>query len=335
MGGLGVAVGPLVGGAVVQGGAWQWIFWLNVPIGLAVLPFAWRGLAESYGARTRVDLPGVALATAGLGGLVYGVIRANAHGWTSAGVLAPIVAGSVLIVAFGLWERRTDAPMLPLALFRDRSFAAVNAASFLFSFGMFGAIFLLAQSLQLVYGYGPLGAGLRTLPWTAMPLLVAPVAGPLADRIGGRPLIATGLTLMAGGLTWMALLVSVGGSYPELVAPFVLAGVGMALFFVPVGTVVFASAPEQLHGVASGTNNAIRELGGVFGIAVLSSVFATFGGYDHPRPFVDGLRPATLLGAGIVVLGVVAALLIARHRSVAGPAETADVTVQPPVGALS
>jgi EmrB/QacA subfamily drug resistance transporter len=319
MGGLGVAVGPLVGGAVVQGAAWQWIFWLNVPIGLAILPVAWRGLAETYGARNRIDLPGVALATAGLGGLVYGVIRADAHGWTSAGVLGPIVAGSALLVGFALWERRTAAPMLPLALFRNRSFAAVNAASFLFSFGMFGAIFLLAQSLQLVYGYDPLGAGLRTLPWTAMPLLVAPIAGPLADRIGGRPLIVTGLALMAGGLTWMALLVTAGGSYPALVPPFVLAGVGMALFFVPVGTVVLASVPEHMQGIASGTNNAVRELGGVFGIAVLASVFAARGSYGTPHSYVDGLQPATLLGAGVVLVGSAAALLIRGRRATAAP----------------
>jgi MFS family permease len=229
--------------------------------------------------------------------------------------------------------------MLPLSLFRNRSFAAVNAASFLFSFGMFGAIFLLAQSLQLVFGYDPLGAGLRTLPWTAMPLLVAPIAGPLADRIGGRPLIVTGLTLMAGGLSWMSLLVAVGSPYGALVPPFVIAGVGMALFFVPVGTVVFASVPEHMQGIAAGTNNAIRELGGVFGIAVLASVFAARGSYATPHAYVDGLRPATLLGAGVVLVGAAAALLIRRRRSAASAAQAGAPAVAEPdaqlVGAAS
>lgn len=321
--GLGVAVGPLVGGAVVQGAAWQWIFWLNVPIGLIAVPIAWRRLAESRGGARRLDVVGVGLASVGLAGLVDGVIRGNAHGWISTGVLGPLVAGAVLLGAFIAWEQRTAEPMLPLQLFGNRSFAAVNVASLLFSFGMFGAIFLLAQSLQLVNGYGPFGAGLRTLPWTAMPLLVAPIAGPLADRIGGRPLIVTGLALMAGGLGWMAAVIGVGTSYASLVAPFVLAGLGMSLFFVPVGTVVFGSVPTAMQGVASGANNAIREVGGVFGVAVLASIFSARGSYGPPQAFVDGLRPAVVVGAVIVGLGAVAATFLrAKPRQAVVP-ETA------------
>ena len=313
--GLGVAVGPLVGGAVVDGAAWQWIFWLNVPVGLLVLPAAWRRLAESRGAARRLDVPGVILASAGLFGVVFGVVRANAHGWTSLGVLASVIGGLALLAAFVAWERRTAQPMLPLEFFANRTFAAVNAASLLFSFGMFGAVFLLAQFLQTVQGYSPFEAGLRTLPWTGMPLLLAPIVGPLADRIGGRPLIATGLVLQAVGLGWLALVTTTTVSYVALVPGFVLAGIGMSLFFVPVGTVVLGAVRPIEQGMASGANNSIREIGGVFGVAVLASVFSARGGYASPQAFVDGLVPAVAVGAAVVAVGALAAMLIRSRRS--------------------
>jgi EmrB/QacA subfamily drug resistance transporter len=328
--GLGVAVGPLVGGAVVDGAAWQWIFWLNVPVGLLILPAAWRRLAESRGAARRLDVPGVALASAGLFGIVFGVVRGNSHGWTSASVLGSVIGGAVLLAAFVAFERRTPQPMLPLRLFANRTFAAVNAASLLFSFGMFGSVFLLAQFMQTVQGYSPFEAGLRTLPWTGMPLLLAPIAGPLADRIGGRPLIATGLALQAVGLAWLALVTTTTVSYLALVPGFVLAGIGMSLFFVPVGTVVLGAVRPVEQGVASGANNAIREIGGVFGVAVLASVFAARGGYASPQSFVDGLIPAVAVGAGVVAIGAAAALLIRRRSDVTAPAgsEPAEVLQQ-------
>ena len=204
IGGLAVAIGPLVGGAVVEGASWQWIFWLNVPIGVALLPIARAKLAESHGPATRLDLPGLTLASLGLLGIVLGVARGNDHGWTSATVLPPIVTGALLVAAFVAWETHAPEPMLPLHLFRSRGFAMTNAASLLMFFGMFGSIFLLAQFLQVVQHYSPLEAGLRMLPWTAMPVLVAPVAGALSDRIGGRPLLAAGLALQAIGLGWLA-----------------------------------------------------------------------------------------------------------------------------------
>jgi len=312
MSGLGVAVGPLVGGAVVEGAAWQWIFWLNVPIGLALAPLAARRLAPSAPLASRLDGPGVALASLGLLGVVFGVVRANSHGWTSGQVLGSMIAGAVVLVAFIAWETRARQPMLPLRLFSSRSFAMVNVAAFLFSLGMFGAIFLLAQSLQLVQHYSPLQAGLRTLPWTGMPLLLAPVIGPLADRIGGRPLIVTGLALQGGGLLWIVAEISTTVSYGALVPGFVMAGIGMSLFFVPVGTVVFGSVSERDGGVASGVNNAIREVGGVFGVAVLASVFSARGGYGAPETFIDGLRPAVLIGALLVLVGAVAAAFLRR-----------------------
>ncbi len=315
MSGLAVAVGPVVGGAVTEGASWQWIFWLNVPIGVAIIPVAARMLAKGRLSSRRLDLPGVALVSAGLLGVVFGLVRGNAHGWTSGQVLGPIAAGVILLAVFAAWERRAPAPMLPLRLFASRGFSATNIASFLFSAGMFGSIFLLAQFLQVAEHYSPLGAGLRTLPWTAMPMVVAPIAGPLSDRWGGRPLIITGLGLQAAGLAWLALVIAPGVAYASLILPFVISGVGMALFFVPVANTVLGSVRRDQEGIASGANNAIRELGGVFGIAILASVFSSVGSYASPASFARGLEAAVWVGAGIVAVAAAAAVVIPRRRA--------------------
>src|SRR5437588_5047319 len=241
IGGLAVALGPLVGGAIVQGISWQWIFWLNVPIGLVLIPLAALRLRESRGPNSRLDLPGLGLASAGLFGIVWGLVRGNQVGWASAEIVSMLAAGAVLFVGFVLWELRAPAPMLPMRFFRNRTFSAANVASLFMFFGMFGSIFLLAQFFQTVQGYSPLQAGLRVLPWTAMPIFVAPLAGALSDKIGGRPLMATGLALQATGLAWIAAVGSPTVAYSALVAPFVLSGVGMALFFAPVANVVLSS----------------------------------------------------------------------------------------------
>ena len=217
IGGLAVAMGPLVGGAIIESSSWQWIFWVNVPVGIALLPLARRGLAESFGPANRLDLPGVALATTGLLGVVYATVRGNALGWGSTTVIASYAAGAALLVAFLLWERRAPAPMLPLRFFRSRAFSATSVVSLTMSFGIFGSIFLLAQFFQTVWGYSPLEAGLRTLPWTGMPMLVAPIAGALSDRIGSRPLMAAGLGLQAIAIVWLASVMSVDATYLEQV----------------------------------------------------------------------------------------------------------------------
>jgi EmrB/QacA subfamily drug resistance transporter len=313
IGGLAVASGPLVGGAVVEGISWQWIFWLNVPIGLALIPLALRRLDETHGPSMRLDLPGLALASTGLFGIVWGVVRGNGQGWASGEILTALVAGSILTAAFVLWELRARAPMLPMRFFRSTTFAAANAASLFMFFGMFGSIFLLAQFLQTVQGYGPLDAGLRILPWTAMPIFIAPLAGALSDRIGGRPLMAAGLGLQAVALGWLAAVSTPTVAYTTLVPAFVMAGIGMALFFAPVANVVLSAVRPSEEGQASGANNAIRELGGVFGVAVLASVFTSYGGYESGAAFVDGLVPAVWVGAVVVGIGALAALFIPRR----------------------
>ena len=243
--GLAVAMGPLVGGAVVDGIGWQWIFWLNVPVGLVLLPLATQ-LRESHGPDKALDLPGLVLASAGMLGLVWGVIHGNGDGWSSPGIVGALAGGAALLGAFVAWELRAREPMLPMRFFRNRAFAAANGASLLMYFGMFGSIFLLVQFFQTAQGYSPLKAGLLLLPWTAMELVVAPIAGALSDRIGGRPLLAAGLALQAVGLGWMATVSTATVDYGSLVGPFIVSGIGMAMFFAPVANVVLSAVrPEE------------------------------------------------------------------------------------------
>jgi EmrB/QacA subfamily drug resistance transporter len=317
IGGLAVALGPVVGGAVVEGISWHWIFWLNVPIGLALIPLALGRLSESYGPRARLDLPGLGLISVGLLGIVWGLVRGNSVGWTSPEIVASLVAGTVLVAAFAWWELRTPEPMLPLRFFRNRTFAFANIASLFMFFGMFGSIFLLSQFFQTVQGFSPFHAGLRILPWTAMPIFIAPIAGAYSDRIGGGRLMGIGLALQAVGLAWIASVSSVTVSYSALFVPFMLSGIGMALFFAPVANVVLSAVRDVEQGKASGANNAIRELGGVFGVAVLASVFAQVGGYATPETFVQGMTPAVYVGAAVVALGSLAAFAIPSRRKAA------------------
>jgi EmrB/QacA subfamily drug resistance transporter len=326
--GLGVALGPLVGGAVVEGISWQWIFWLNVPLGLLVLPLGWARLRESRGPSMRLDLPGVGLVTAGALGLVWGLVRANQLGWTSPEIVASLAAGGVLLAAFVAWELRTSAPMLPMRFFENRTFAAANGASLLMFFGMFGSIFLLSQYLQTVQGYSPLQAGIRTLPWTGMPMIVAPIAGALTDRVGGKPFLVAGLALQAIALAWMAAVLSPTVPYTDVVAPFALAGIGMGLFFAPVATVIMSSVRLIEAGQASGANNAIRELGGVFGVAVLASIFAHQGGYGSASLFTDGIVPALWVGSAVVAAGFGATLLL-PGRTAAAAERVGEADLEP------
>jgi EmrB/QacA subfamily drug resistance transporter len=311
--GLAVAMGPLVGGAVVEGISWQWIFWLNVPIGLVLLPLATQ-LQESYGPDKALDLPGLGFASAGLLGIVWALVNGNADGWTSPTIVGALVGGVVLLAGFVVWELRAKEPMLPMRFFRDRAFAAANGASLFMYFGMFGSIFLLTQFFQTAQGYSPLESGLRVLPWTAMPMVVAPIAGALSDRIGGRPIMAVGLSLQALGLAWIAAVSSATLGYGSIVGPFILSGIGMGMFFAPVANVVLSAVKPSEEGKASGTNNAIREVGGVLGVAVLASVFARYGGYESPQTFTDGLVPAIWIGAAVVGVGALVTLLIPRRK---------------------
>jgi EmrB/QacA subfamily drug resistance transporter len=323
--GLAVAFGPLVGGAVVSGISWHWIFWLNVPIGVVLIPLALRRLDETYGPAAKLDLPGVTLASVGLTGIVWGLVRGHGQGWTSPEIVISLVAGALVFALFVLWELRTPEPMLPMRFFENRVFTLANVASLLMFFGMFGSIFLLSQFFQTVQGYSPFGSGLRILPWTIMPMFVAPIAGALSDRIGGARLMGIGLTLQAGGLASLAAISTPTTPYWHLVVPFMVSGIGMAMFWAPVANVVLSAVRPEEEGKASGAQNAIRELGGVFGVAVLASVWSHYGSYSNGQSFVDGMVPALWIGAAVVFLGAVAAFLIPSRK------RAAEATVDEPV----
>jgi EmrB/QacA subfamily drug resistance transporter len=312
--GLAVAAGPVVGGAVVSGIDWHWIFWANVPIGIALIPAARTKLSESFGPQPHLDLRGLALALIGALCITWGLVRADVAGWSSVEVVATLTAGLILIAAFISWQRRAEHPMVAPALFRARGFAAANGVSFFMYAGLFGALFLMSQLLQTGLGYSPFEAGLRLLPWTVPPMIIAPLAGALADRYGNRPFMILGLGLQAAGYAWIASMVATQMGYLELGFAFTVAGIGTSFCFPTVANAVMGSVPPAQAGVASGTNSAMRELGGVFGVAILASVFASHGGYATSHAFVAGFTPAIWVAVGLSSLGLVAAAFTGTRR---------------------
>ena len=309
--GTAVALGPLVGGAVIQAASWHWIFWINVPIGAALVGLAAARLTESRGPARRLDLPGVTLASGGLFGIVFGLVRSQSQGWTSPDVVIALAAGVVLVLAFIVYELRAAEPMLPMGFFAKRSFAVTNAVSLAMYFGMFGSIFFLSQFLQNVLHNTPLQAGIKMLVWTGATMVVSPLAGFFSERYGSRPFMVAGLSLQALGLGWLATIASVDQSYGSMIVPFILAGSGMALVFAPAANAVLASVGTDQVGQASGATNAIRELGGTLGIAVLATVFTSYGtSYGSRQAFVDGLTPAMWVGVAVLGAGALLAALL-------------------------
>ena len=310
--GLAVLAGPVVGGAIAQGAAWEWIFWLNVPIGLAAIPLVLRRIPESYGRRARLDFMGLALVSGAALGVVWALVRGNAAGWGSVEVVGALAAGIVLAIAFVAWESRAPEPMLPMGFFRSRGFAAGNASVFFLIASLFGAAFFLAQFLQTSLGFGPLGTGLRLMPWTATLFIVAPIAGSLVNRVGERPLIFGGLLLQAVGMAWIGLIASPSMDYVDMVPALVLAGTGVSMAIPATQNVVMSAVPATEAGKASGTYNMLRQLGGVFGIALLVAVFSAAGGYASPQAFTNGFAPAIGVTAGLALIGAVVGLGLPR-----------------------
>lgn len=311
--GLGVALGPVIGGAVVDGISWQAIFWINVPVAVIAVPLILFAVRESHGQFKRLDLAGTVM----LGGSVllgiWGIVRGNDHGWTSPGVLIPLVVAALLLPAYVLYATGRADAVLPLRLFRSRTFTLANVIALGFTAGMFGAVFLLSQYLQVVEGYSPLGAGVRTLPWTAAPMVIAPLAGILAPRIGVRPLLISGLAFQAASLVWFARLTETGASYPHFIPALAMAGIGMGLAFSSISNAVMSDLAEDDFAIASSSNSTIREFGVALGIAMLTAVFTGHGGTISPTGYDGAIGPALLTGAAAVLVGLVAAIALPRR----------------------
>jgi EmrB/QacA subfamily drug resistance transporter len=312
--GLAVAGGPLVGGAVTQGIDWHWIFWVNVPIGLVAAVLSALRLAESHGPATRLDLPAAALVSGGATALVWGLVRAGEAGWDNAATLIPLALGLALLAGFAAWERRAPAPMLPLRLFASRPFVAAGATTFLMTAALMGTAVLLTEYLQVGRGLSPLTAGLWLLPMTTTPLLVAPAAGALADRIGPRPVMVTGMALMAAGAGWLALAAGAGVGFGQLAIPLLIAGAGVSMPFATTATAVLnAVAPADL-GKASGANGTIQRFGAAFGIAVVTAVVAAHAHGGTAAGLAAGLRPALTATVALALAGAVTALAVGGKR---------------------
>lgn len=323
--GLGIALGPVVGGAITQGLAWEWIFWLNIPIGLIAIPLILAFLQESRGADTALDLPGVLFGSGAVALLVWAIVRGPTEGWSSAQVMGGFAAAAALLLCFLRWERRTASPLLPMRFYRSRGFVLSNIVSITLYFGLFGSIFLMAQYLQKVMGYNAFEAGLRTLPWSIGPMLVAPLAGLLTDRVGAGRLIALGMVLDGVALGWLAWIAEPQTPYASLVPAMVVGGIGMGIVWAPISSVVLGSVRPDEHAKASGANNTLREVGGALGVAVCTSVFTHFltrtpmqSVADMPVGFTNGLRAALWLGSGVVLAGSLAAFAIPPRQTAAG-----------------
>jgi EmrB/QacA subfamily drug resistance transporter len=326
--GLAVALGPIVGGAITEAIDWHWIFWINVPIGLAAVLLGRQLLPESYGAPERLDLGGVSLVTAGVVALVWALTRANDVGWASAEIVGSLAVGCLLLAAFLWWEHRAAEPMVPLRLFASREFAIGNLTTFVMSGATFAAAFFLTQEFQLARGYSPLGTGLRLLPFFATPMFVSPVAGALSDRIGRRPIMVSGLALQALGFIWVAARGSLATSWIELDIVLLIAGIGISMALPTVPTAVLSAvAPEEM-GKASGINYMAQRFGTVFAIAIASAVFSANGHLGSPASVTAGFKPALWACAAFAVLAALTAFCISpRRTATVDPVEAADLRV--------
>jgi EmrB/QacA subfamily drug resistance transporter len=310
--GLAVASGPLIGGAVVQGLNWHWIFWVNVPIGVLAIIGSRLRLTEARGPASRLDLPALVLVTAGVGTLTWGLVQAGQVGWGSAQTLVALGLGAVSVAAFLAWEARTSEPMIPLGLFRSSGFSAAVATQFMLGASIYSAVFLTSQFFQFALGNSPSGTGLRFLPWTAAPMIIAPIAGALFDKVGARPLVVPGLLMQAAGFAWIVYLAGHSAGYVSYIAPFILAGAGISMALPSVSASALNAVAPQALGKAAGVMNTMQQFGAVFGIAIVTAVFNAHGSLTTTAAVTSGYRPALVASAGLSVFGAVIALGIRR-----------------------
>ena len=318
---MALAIGPVVGGFLVESVSWQSIFFLNVPVAVGAIVitlFAVRESRDETVAQT-VDVPGVLTLTIGLAALVLALVEGNEWHWGSARELSVLAIAAVGLVSFVVVELRRRAPMVDFGFFRSRTFAGANIVAFIVSFAMLAMFFFLALYMQNIRGYSPLQAGIRFLPATMMIIVVAPLAGRLADRVGSRPLMSFGLLSVSGSLFWQSHL-TVSSGYGTLLPGFVLMGLGMGFVMSPMSLAAMNAVDQAKAGVASGILSMNRMVGGTFGVAVLGAMVSTLGRSELNRllpalPAADRARLASGLGSGGILHGVPVQVLDASHRA--------------------
>jgi EmrB/QacA subfamily drug resistance transporter len=311
--GLAVAGGPVIGGAITQGIDWHWIFWVNVPIGAATIVLSRVRLSETRGPNTALDPIGLALLSLAAIGVIWGLVRSGSVGWGRPEIVLTLAAGILLLSGFAVWERRAPAPMFAPRLFANRTFVAANATAFLMTAAIMSAAFFVSQYFQLVLGESPLATGLRLLPWTAAPIVIAPLAGALSDRVGPRPVMVSGMVLQAVGLSWFAQLATAGAGYGSLVLPLIVAGVGISMAIPTAPAAALSAVGHEDLGKASGANSTLQRFGGAFGIALATAVFTANGHLGTPVSYDAGFRPALATAALMSVLGAGTALFVSTR----------------------
>jgi EmrB/QacA subfamily drug resistance transporter len=312
---MALAIGPLLGGLIVDNLNWNWIFFVNVPVGVVGIVVSQLVIRESRDTshEQSIDIPGLVTSGLGLLALCYALIEGNKHGWTSAEIIGLFVASVVLIATFVVLEMRQRLPMLDLSLFRIASFSGANTVALLVSLGMFGVFFYVSLYVQNILGYSPTKAGATFLPMTVLIILIAPLAGNFSDKIGSRWLMGAGMTLLGTSLL-LYLRVGVHSTYVSLLPQLILGGVGMAMTMSPMTSAAMASVPVDKAGVGSGVLNSFRQVGGSLGIALMGAILASYlaPGDRNPQDFVNGLHAALTVSAGIVFAGAAVAMLTVR-----------------------
>jgi EmrB/QacA subfamily drug resistance transporter len=322
--GVAVAAGPLVGGSLISAASWRWIFFINVPIAVAVVALGIRHVPESRDPRAtgKIDYAGALAGVVFLTGITFAFIEAPALGWSSPAVLAMALVGVLGLAAFLVRERRAASPMLPLSIFAERQFAATNAVTFLVYAALVGATFLLPVVLQVVWGYSPLASGLALLPLTIILLALSARSGQLATRIGPRLQMSAGPVVVGAGLAMLTLVTS-GSNYVVYVLPAVVVfALGLAITVAPLTATAMSSAPAELSGIASAVNNDVARFGGLLAVAVLPALAGITGTvYLHPDALAAGFRTAALIsGATCAAGGVLAAFTITNPERAPRPA---------------
>jgi MFS family permease len=307
----------VLGGALTEMLSWHWVFWVNVPIGIVLVPLAQRRLGESHGAHGQLDRPGIVLSGAGLFAVVWALVDAPSAGWGAPHVVASLACGGALLGGFVAWERRAPAPMLPLRFYASRAFAAAGGVTVVAYFGLLGALFLIARLLQTGLGARPLGAGLGMLMMTVPMAIAAPGAGALCDRLAARRLLTGALLLGALALGLLAAACAPGVTFVRLAPGLALLGVAAAALFAPLQSTMLGAVAVAEQGQASGAAIAHRELGGALGVAVLGAVFAAHGGSGSHDAFLAGVRPALAVAAVTLLAAAVVARALPRAGAVA------------------